>query len=234
MSKVYFILLLFVFFSCKKQINEQNPDIAFADSTRKIDHYQATTDCDIIDSITMQTSDYQGIKFYTENMLRGKGVMQIIIDRNLEILNLDKTSFGKISLLHNDFGDSYELNFPKIVIAREIIPNDEYSVFSFDSELPESDKNFLVIYINKEKKLIKKSDIKYKFLDWNNYIKSAYIQLNENDKYMYKVLEIKEDSLKIKSISKTDCDYVQSYKNITKWIKWKNNNCKLIKINFCY
>ncbi|SFK42757.1 hypothetical protein SAMN05421692_4375 [Chryseobacterium indologenes] len=38
----------------------------------------------------------------------------------------------------------------------------------------------------------------------------------------------------IKSIVKTECEYVEDYKDISKWIKWKNNNCKLIKFSFCY
>lgn len=233
MNKIHLILLLFVFISCRKVTNNDTKHKAvFADSLNKTTTQQIT-DCSSIDSLAMQTSDYQGIKFYTENTLRGKGVIEIFIKKRLEILNSDKTLFGNISPI-NDDTNTYEINLPKTVIAREIIPDSEFSVFSFDSELPQTDKDYLIIYINKEKKMIKKSDEKYDFLSWDKYVKSAYIQLNENDNYLYKVLEINKDSLKIKSIPKSDCDYVQHYKDITKWVKWKDNNCKLIKLNFCY
>lgn len=84
--------------------------------------------------------------------------------------------------------------------------------------------------------------VEYKFLSWDDYIKSAYIQLSDNIEntnkeelsYWYKVLEIKNDSMQIKSVPKTDCDYIESYNDVTKRIKWKNKNCKLIKLNFCY
>ena len=240
MDRIY-LLFLFVFLSCKETTNTSKDKITvFADSlTQNIKKEETlkkyTADCTIVDSTKTQTSDYQGIKFYSENTLRGKGVVELTIDKNLEILNSDKTCFGTISLLNNDFGTTYKINFPKkMVTAREIIPDDEFQVFSFDSELPEINNEFLIIYINKEQKMIKKTDVKYKFLNWDDYVKSAYIRLYGKDKNLYKVIEIKNDSLKIKSISKSDCDYVESYKDVTKWIKWKDNNCKLIKFNFCY
>lgn len=52
--------------------------------------------------------------------------------------------------------------------------------------------------------------------------------------FWYKALKIEGDSMQIKSVPKTDCDYIENYKNITKWIKWKDNSCKQINFNFCY
>lgn len=190
------------------------------------------------DSLKMQTSEYNGVNFYSENTMRGKGILQLSINENLSIMNIDNTSFGSISFQNN----SYKIKLPSKTIAREIIPDSEFQIFSFDAEFPETSKEYLIIYLNKERKLINKKNIEYKFLSWEDYIKSAYVQLTNNieniskeeHNYWYKVLEIKNDSMQIKSVPKTDCDYIESYKDVTKRIKWKNQNCKLIKLTFCY
>lgn len=194
-----------------------------------------------LDSIKMLTTDYNGIKFYTENRLRGNGVVELIIKKNVDILNLDKTLFGSI-ILNNIEEEVYDIKLPKVIVAREIIPDIEHRVFSFDAEQPEMDKEFLIVYINKEKKLISKKANRYKFSSWEVYIKSGFVHLTPNvskttkeeQMYYYQALKIKGDSMQIKSISKTSCDYVEEYKNVTKWIKWKDNSCKLITIDFCY
>jgi len=40
--------------------------------------------------------------------------------------------------------------------------------------------------------------------------------------------------MQIKSVSRESCDYADEYKDVTKWIKWKQNNCKLVTFSFCY
>jgi len=40
--------------------------------------------------------------------------------------------------------------------------------------------------------------------------------------------------MQIKSVAKTSCDYIEEYNDVTKWIKWKENSCKLIMFDFCY
>lgn len=198
-------------------------------------------DCPL-DSMQMQTSEYKGTRFFTEKNLRGSGVINFSIEKNIDVLNLDKSLFGKIVINNDEVGNSVDIKLPKTVIAREIIPNEEFQVFSFDAENPASDKIFLVVYINKEKKLISKKDNKYNYNSWENYAKSAYIQLtpavknstSDEQQYWYKALIIKGDSMQIKSVPKTNCDYIEKYKDLTKWIQWKNNSCKTIKFNFCY
>ncbi len=239
MNLIYAIFA-FAIFSCKHNsvntLDAVEISGAKTSSIKKLDE-----DCPM-DSINMQTSEYGGIKFFSENTMRGKGVLDLTINKKINILNMDKSFWGSISVFNNGISDSYDINFPTKVIAREVIPDSEYQVFCFDSEHPKTDNNFLIIYINKEKKLIEIKDIKYNFSLWPDYIKSAYIQLDstinnvsiDEQKYWYKALKIKNDSMQIKSVSKTDCDYIDSYKNTTIWIKWKINNCKLIKLNFCY
>jgi hypothetical protein len=214
-----------------------NPDTTMRQAKSSVD---VKRDCPI-DSATMLTSEYNGIRFFTENNLRGNGVVTISLTKKLEILNLDKTIYGNISM-NNDEEMSLEIQLPKTVIAREIIPNSEFKIFSFDAENPETDENYLMIFINKEKKLIEKKGSNYTFYSWDKYTKSAFIQITsrvpnttENERLnLYKTLEIKDDSMKIKSVQKTECDYVENYKAITKWIRWKDKNCKLINYKFCY
>ncbi len=217
MNLIYAIFA-FAIFSCKHNsvntLDAVEISGAKTSSIKKLDE-----DCPM-DSINMQTSEYGGIKFFSENTMRGKGVLDLTINKKINILNMDKSFWGSISVFNNGISDSYDINFPTKVIAREVIPDSEYQVFCFDSEHPKTDNNFLIIYINKEKKLIEIKDIKYNFSLWPD--------------YWYKALKIKNDSMQIKSVSKTDCDYIDSYKNTTIWIKWKINNCKLIKLNFCY
>ncbi|OOG18887.1 hypothetical protein BWD42_02700 [Sphingobacterium sp. CZ-UAM] len=53
-------------------------------------------------------------------------------------------------------------------------------------------------------------------------------------KYLYQVLEIKNDFMLIKSVPKSTCDYVEDYKPISKWVKWRTDQRELIEYNFCY
>ncbi|MGN7706435.1 hypothetical protein [Chryseobacterium sp. 22543] len=231
MIKPLLILLSLILFSCSGKKKER--------IVEKEQNNQ-TFECPI-DSTSMQTTEYNGITFYTENNLRGSGVINLSINKNTEIFNMDKTPYGKI-VVNNDDENVYDVKLPKVVIAREIIPDSEHRIFSFDAEEPGSDRDFLIIYINKQKKLIEKKNNDYAFNSWENYIKTAFIQLTpeisntskEEQLYWYKSLKIKGDSMQIKSIPKADCDYIEEYKNVTKWIQWKKGSCKLIKFNFCY
>ncbi|TZF95212.1 hypothetical protein FW781_15070 [Chryseobacterium panacisoli] len=245
--KIFYTALIYsmVLVSCKKQNKDTvAPTLAnhSKDSTTiiKKELPNKNNEC-TIDSLAMQTTEYNGTTFYTENNLRGSGVINLSINKNTEIFNMDKTPYGKI-LVNNDDENVYDVKLPKVVIAREIIPDSEHRIFSFDAEEPGSDKDFLIIYINKQKKLIEKKNNDYAFNSWENYIKTAFIQLTpeisntskEEQLYWYKSLKIKGDSMQIKSIPKADCDYIEEYKNVTKWIQWKKGSCKLIKFNFCY
>lgn len=245
MKKVIFnFLIVIILISCsdKKTTNHNNVEKRNYSIKLVVDNNkeQLSNSC-LMDSLNMMTTEYGGIKFYTENELRGVGVVQLSIDKDLEILNLDKTLYGSIKLKNNT-EETFDIKLPKKVIAREIIPNTEYKIFCFDAEQPETDSDFLIIYINSEKRLVSKKDCKYKFHLWEAYIKTAFIHLTskvensskEEQRYYYEALKIKGDSMKVKSVKKTSCDYVEEYKEVTKWIKWKENSCKLIMFDFCY
>ena len=213
--RLFCIIFIVVFISCKKNTQTLMPietksainsnEVLIAEQNL-VDSVKLK-ECPI-DSLNMQTSEFDNMKFYTENTMRGKGVIQFSISNKILILNPDKTTFGIISFKD----DSYEINLPSKIIAREIIPDTEFQIFSFDAEQTDTDtdKDYLIIYINKEKKLVAKEGLKYNFLKWDDYIKSAFIQLTSNvDKvskveqgYWYKTIKIKGDSMQIKSIPK--------------------------------
>ncbi|TWP31079.1 hypothetical protein ETU08_03470 [Apibacter muscae] len=235
-----FILISIIIISCTRNnnFNFLSKDTSLASNYKVLNLKNISPDFPL-DSLEMLTSEYGNFKFYSENTLRGEGVIALSINSEIEILNLDKSYFGSISL--NKEMESYNINLPKVTIAREIIPDSEYQIFNFDSEQPNKNKDFLIIYLNKEPKLIQKNKTQYSFSSWDEYIKKSFIKLTPQvdnrapeEEYLYKAIKIKEDSMLIKSVPKSACDYVEKYKNITKWIKWKSNNCKLIKFNFCY
>lgn len=244
--KKLIVLILFLLCSCTKhkEIKKNNKEATNNNiENQNIENKQvekSTNEC-LLDSIKMQITQYDGIKFYSENKLRGSGVLALIMPDNVDILNTDKTVYGSI-ISGNNTEEPYNFKLPKVIVAREIIPDVEHRIFSFDAELPETDKDFLIVYLNKEKKLISKKTVKYKFSSWETYIKSSFIHLTskvdnstkEEQMYYYQAIKIKGDSMQIKSVSKTSCDYVEEYKNVTKWIKWKNDSCKLIMFDFCY
>jgi len=198
------------------------------------------------DSSHLNITAYKGISFFTENTMRGSGVVHLSIDQPIDILNLDKTIYGRIvpSIVRGADGEftDYEINLPETVIARQIIPYNELRIFEFDAESPDQDSTHLTVYINRERKLILKKDLQYSFLSWNDYIKSAFVTLTAavqkisiaERKYLYQILEIKDDSILIRSVPKSACDYVEDYKPISKWVKWRTDHCKLIEFNFCY
>ncbi|MNL32744.1 hypothetical protein D3C87_1546160 [compost metagenome] len=112
------------------------------------------------DSLVYENSSFSS---YTERVKRGTGIIYLYLDVNdrLDILNMDNTKFGNI-ILNKDMTYSMH-NMPKKVIARKLVPEYDFSAFEFDAEKLETDKEFLIIYINKEKRKVKKSGTKFVF-----------------------------------------------------------------------
>jgi hypothetical protein len=112
------------------------------------------------DSLVYENSSFSS---YTERVKRGTGIINLYLDVNdrLDILNMDNTKFGNIAL-NKDLTYSMH-NMPKKVIARKLVPDYDLATFEFDSEKLETDKEFIIIYINKEKRKVKKSGTKFVF-----------------------------------------------------------------------
>lgn len=189
---------------------------------------------------------YNDFKFYEDNYIRGVGVIYFEITDNknneLKILNKDKTVFGTI--IKKDGTDDFDINLPKEITARYIVINFEgFSSFTFDAEEIDLNSEYLTIYINGESKLIEKSTVHYTFQSWEGYINNVFIELTDKvqnsieiERYnLYTVLEIKKDSMFVKSIPRSTCYLADSYKDLTKWIRWKDdNNCKFINFIPCF
>ena len=235
------VLVVFeIFYSCKdlkseqKVLHDKNNDTAVINSISEINSDSIQTKDLKIDEIEKNTCEYkdtleyQDTKYsvYNESKMHGKGVISLEINDELTILNEDNTVFGNIKSL----GESeYEINLPSKIIARTFVPM--FDKFYFDANEPLKKDEFLKIYINKELKKINKNQVQYKFNKWEDFIKKEFIKLrycnnsiaSKKDNNVYEVLEIVNDSMKIKSVSKKVCDAIEEYKNVTKKIKWKNN-----------
>lgn len=181
---------------------------------------------------------------YTEDKIRGEGIVSFTMDINdrLTILNEDDSSFGEIVL--NEDMTYFTLTMPKKIVARKVIPNYDFASFDFDCENVNADKDYLIIYINKQKKKIKKTDLKYTFSTWENYIKKQFIQLKEcnlivdgnvnpNSKdQAFAVTEIKGDVIKIKSVKDCNGEDTRFY-DIQGQVKWKSDDVLLINFALC-
>ena len=91
------------------------------------------------DSITENNK----VSIITDSIIRGEGVVYLLEGfKEIEILNTDKTLFGKIcsyeevNRFDNQKYTTYKLQFPTDIIVREIIPDVEIQVFSFDAQNP--------------------------------------------------------------------------------------------------
>lgn len=112
------------------------------------------------DSLVYESPSFSS---YTEKVTRGTGIISFYLDVNdrLDIWNMDNTKFGDI-VLNKDL-TYFTLNMPRKIIARKLVPEYDFAAFDFDAENLETDKKYLVIYINKAKRKVKKSGAKFVF-----------------------------------------------------------------------
>ncbi|MFA4868576.1 MAG: hypothetical protein WC623_10275 [Pedobacter sp.] len=116
------------------------------------------------DSLVYESPSFSS---YTEKVKRGTGIISFYLDVNdrLDIWNMDNTKFGNI-VLKKDL-TYLTLNMPRKVIARKLVPEYEFAAFDFDAENLETDEKFIIIYINKAKRKVKKSGAKFVFASRN-------------------------------------------------------------------
>lgn len=115
------------------------------------------------DSLLYQSPTFMS---YVDGTKRGAGIVSFTLNvqDRLDILNMDNTKFGEI-VLNQDL-TYFTLNMPKKIIARKVIPEYDFAAFDFDVEKLETDKEYLIIYVNKEKRKVKKSELKFTFAPW--------------------------------------------------------------------
>ena len=108
----------------------------------------------------------QNFSSYIDELKRGAGVISFTLEVNdrLDIWNLDNTKFGDIVM--NEDLTYFTLNLPKKVVARKLIPENDFAAFEFDADKPDSDTRYLFIYVNKEKRKVEKKGVHFSFTAW--------------------------------------------------------------------
>ncbi|MFH7015052.1 hypothetical protein [Flavobacterium sp. FlaQc-47] len=83
MKNIYIVIVsLILFFACTKQKKEKITTNIKKERIETKESALMPKDYCSSNSLEMQTSEYQGIKFYTENTLRGSGVVQLLLNNN--------------------------------------------------------------------------------------------------------------------------------------------------------
>lgn len=183
---------------------------------------------------------------YTEDRMRGQGVVSFIMNvkERLTILNEDNSNFGEVVL--NEDMSYFTLTMPKKIVARRLITNSDFAAYDFDAENVNANKEYLFIYVNKVKKKVKKSDLKFTFSTWENYIKEHAIKLKDcnlltdaqgkiNTKSQglaFCVTEIKGYEIKIKSTKDCFADNTP-FQELRGKVKWKSGNVLMINFALC-
>lgn len=178
---------------------------------------------------------------YTEDKMRGSGVVSFQLDLHdrLDIYYPDMSTFG--FLVYNDDGNFYTSDMPAKLLARGVVPEADFAQFDFDAEAVDTDKDYLIIYANKEKLKVKKADVKYTFQTWDDYVRSQTIELkacnllNGEAQYLdmaFDVTQVDGDRIKIKS--NKDCFGSDGkYTPVEGWVKWKKDGNLLIDFASC-
>ncbi|MGY3211804.1 hypothetical protein [Mucilaginibacter sp. HD30] len=178
---------------------------------------------------------------YTENKMRGVGVISfhLSINNRLDIYDEDGSKFG--FLVYNDDQTYYMLDMPIKTIARAVIPIADQAQFDFDAEATNTDKDYFIIYVNKEKRKVKKADVKFTFSSWDDYLKLQEIRLKPcnmlpaagtNQEMLYTVTQVKGDEIKIRSVQNCSGED-EGFKQVEGWIKWKNGDVLTVDLTNC-
>ncbi|MGY3213128.1 hypothetical protein [Mucilaginibacter sp. HD30] len=182
-----------------------------------------------------------GTSSYTEDKIRGVGVIsfQFEVNDRLDIYNEDGSQFG--FLVYNEGYSFYMLDMPAKIIARAVVPVDDFMQFDFDAEAIGTDKDYLIIYVNKEKRKVKKASLRCTFSKWDDYLKNNKIRLKgcnrlpaagSNNDLIYEVLQLKGDQIKIKSVKNCSGED-EGFKQVEGWIKWKNADLLTVDLASC-
>ena len=253
MKKYFFIyaVIALLMIACKQNsqdIELTTQDIEFNKNTDSIATSQKIPIGNVNSCKEGESLVWEGDTFasYTEDRMRGDGVVSFTLNINdrLTILNEDDSSFGEIVL--NEDLTYFTLTMPKKIIARKMIPNYDFASFDFDCENINAGKDYLFIYVNKEKRKVKKTDLKFTFSSWENYIKNYSLQLkdcnlltdsqgqiNQKSKNLaFTVTDVNGDEIKIKSTK--DClGEDNPFYDIKGKVKWKSGNLLLVDFAVC-
>ena len=183
------------------------------------------------------------ITSYTENIMRGDGIVSLSLEpgNSVKLYTEDDLFFGEVQYTQDL---NFILKLPDEIIARKVIFNSDFMAFEFDSSNPESNKEYIFIYLNRTRFKIKKADIDYSFFLWKDYIQYQIIQLKPNNllhveknnsneiephssKHVFKVTGINENVMTLASTSSGCCSHPK-HELFEGWVRWKQDNVLLI------
>lgn len=176
------------------------------------------------------------------------GIISFHLDINdrLDIYNEDGTVFGELVL--NEDMTYFTLKMPQKIVARYVLPEYDLAYFEFDAADVNTNKEYLIIYVNKEKRMVRKTDLDFTYTKWPGYLRNKTIRLREcnllNDlsgkpisasrEQVFTITEVKGDMIHIKSSKECNND-ISSHKDMEGWLKWKSaNGLLLIDFAGCY
>ncbi|WP_123867770.1 hypothetical protein [Flavobacterium columnare] len=229
-KKIISVIILTMIFSCKENNQEVSAVKFKTDSLKSINTEVKDNQKNPVIKDKLLYSN-NNIEVYQENTTRGDGVIELSFESELKIYNLDKTLFGTI-LNQDDLG--YDFKLPRKIVARYIVP--DFEQFEFDAENPDKTGDFITIFINKEPKSIKKVDVDYGFISWNEYIMKSNFKCFDDNANIFKVLKIIDaNTILAKTINIEDCggEKISSKDKIEKEIKWRNNNIMNVEFYNC-
>lgn len=180
----------------------------------------------------------EDLKSFTEDKMRGSGVISFEMDVNdrLDIFYPDGSTFG--FMVYNEGGYFYTIDMPRKLVARWVMPIGDFTQIDFDAEAVDTDKDYLIIYANKERLKVKKDDVKFTFSKWKDYVRSQLITLKDcnllegvkpNSGIFFDVTEVDGDRIKVKSVE--ECG--GPAKPLEGWITWKKDGNLLVDFNYC-
>ena len=184
-----------------------------------------------------------GITSYTENIMRGNGVLSLDIEpgNSVKLYTEDDMFFGEIKYTQDL---NFILKLPEEIIARKVIPNSDFRAFEFDAVQPESSNDYIFVYLNRTRFKIKKADASYSFLRWPDYIKHQVIELKPNNllhveknntnviephssEHVYKVTDIKENVMTLVSTNSGCCSH-PNHESFEGWVRWRQDDILLV------
>jgi hypothetical protein len=179
------------------------------------------------------------IESFTESTMRGHGVVEILLNGgDFTILNEDGSLYERIIFTETE----YEVtNATTNFIARKVILNMDFFTLQFDCDFYTDKNDFVTIYLNGEKKKIKRKLYQLHFLNWEIYVMQQYIKIKntkdlktegyftieKEDELIFRAKEIQGDELYLISTSTACCSET---KNIEGKARWRNKNELLIDI----
>lgn len=204
-------------------------------------HYNPLVD-NAKDELLLLYSD-TSLTSYTENIMRGDGVVSLDIEpgNTIKMYTIDDMFFGEIKYTQDL---NFILKLPEEIVARKVIPNNDFIAFEFDALHPDIDKEHVFIYLNKTRLKVKKTDVNYDFSTWEEYIKYQVIELKPNNLlhveqensniiephsggHVYKVTALNENIMHLASTVSGCCTH-PAHESFEGWVRWKEDNILLV------